>query len=210
MKILFGLCISFMLLLPVSGQGSFTDFQAGFLFTSGAETGFIGGIFTGRMVDEAIGYGFELDFYRKTYVDNIEVSRGSEGGVEIIEEVSDIDNAITMLPILFKLNYVVPVAKQLSFRINGGIGYELLWNSITKYSENIDDTKFYHGFAWMAGGAASLPLSRASDFFLELNYHHSNPSRAEGETEAGAPIKTKIEMSGLLLRVGVRLYTLGL
>jgi hypothetical protein len=210
MKLFLAIGLSLILLLPLFGQGSFTDFKVGFIFPSGAETGFIGGIFTGRMVDEAIGYGIELDFYRKSYVDKVEVSRGSEGGAEIIEEIPDIDNAVTMLPILFKLNYVVPVAPKFALRINGGVGYEVLWNSVTKYSENIDNTKFYHGFAWMVGGALSMPLSRASDIFLELNYHNSQPSRGEGETEAGAPIKTKINMSGMMLRLGIRLYTLGL
>jgi hypothetical protein len=200
----------FILVIPVFGQGSFTDFQAGFLFPADAKTGFIVGIQAGRMADEAIGYGFELDFYRKKYVKDTEVSRGEEGGAEITEVIPDIDNTTLMLPLMFKLNYSFPIAPKLSFRLSGGAGYEIMWNSVTKYSENIDNTKFYHGFVWMAGGALSLPLSRASDIFLEVNYHSSEPSRGEGETAEGAPIHTKIDMSGVLLRIGIRLFTIGL
>jgi hypothetical protein len=202
--------VVFMLLLPAFGQGSFTDFQGGFLFPADAKTGLIFGIQTGRMADEAIGYGFELDFYRKKYVEDTEISRGEEGGAEITEVIPNIDNTTIMLPLLFKLNYSVPLAQKLSLRLSGGAGYEVMWNSVTKYSENIDNTKFYHGFVWMVGGGLSLPLSRASDIFLEVNYHSSEPSRGEGETAEGAPIKTKIDMSGMLLRVGIRLFTIGL
>ena len=205
--ILVSLCV--FMAVPLFGQGSFTDFHIGFLFPADAKTGLIGGIYTGRMVDEAVGFGIELDFYRKTYTEDTEFPAGTSGQVEETRIIPDVENATTMLPLLFKLNFAVPVAEKLAVRVNGGVGYEIMWNSVKQYSEHIDDTKFYHGFAWMIGAGLSIPLSRASDIFIEADYHGSSPSRGEGETEEGAPIRTEVDMSGMLLRVGLRLFTIG-
>ena len=203
-------CICILLLIPVYSQGSFTDFQGGFLFPSNAKTGFIGGIQVGRMVDDAIGYGIELDIYRKKYVEDRRISLGSQGGAEVDSLIREVDNTVIMLPLLFKLNYSHALNKKLMLGLSGGIGYEVLWNSVNKPSEGIDDTKFYHGFAWMIGGKVAMPLSKASNIFLEIDYHNSEPSRKEDETPEGADIRKSINMSGFILRLGIRIFTIGL
>lgn len=210
MKKYWSIGITILLFGPVYCQGSFTDFQAGFLFPSNAKTGFIGGIQAGRMVDNAIGYGIELDVYRKKYVEDRRIALGTQGGAEVDSTIREVDNTVIMLPLLFKLNYSHSLNQKLTIGLSGGIGYEVLWNSVNKPSEGIDDTKFYHGFAWMIGGKVSTPLSKASNIFFEINYHNSEPSRSEDKTPEGADIRKSINMSGIMLRLGIRIFTIGL
>jgi hypothetical protein len=53
--------------ISIFAQGSYTDFKIGLLMPADAETGFIGGIGIGKMVDEKIGAGLELSYYGKTF-----------------------------------------------------------------------------------------------------------------------------------------------
>jgi hypothetical protein len=111
-----------------------------------------------------------------------------------------------MLPLMVKLVYLTEVAPKLDLRINGGIGYTFLWNTAAFYEEGIEESQFFSGFAWQIGAGISLPVSRAADFFGEINYFSSTPSRDEGETAAGLPKRTEVDMSGFMLRLGIRLY----
>ena len=58
----------------IFAQGSFIDLKLGVLMPSDAETGFIGSIGMGKMVDENIGAGFELSYYGKTFTKDTKVA----------------------------------------------------------------------------------------------------------------------------------------
>jgi hypothetical protein len=88
------------------------------------------------------------------------------------------------------------------------VGYELMWVNEVNYVENIDDTRFYSGFAWQVGAGASIPMSRNSDIFAEALYHGGTPSKDEGK-EFDLPVRTEVDMSGLMIRLGIRLYNFG-
>lgn len=208
-KLLF---VSLLLLLCTSlfGQEKFTEFQAGFLVPEDAKTGFIGGITFGRMLDENIGWAVELDYYGRTYEKSTEVPDEGWSETNPVTVTTEIENSTTMLPIFFKLVYLTQVGPNFDLRVGGGIGYEFMWNSETNYRLNVDKTRFYSGFTWQIGGGLSLPISRAADFFGDVSYHGGTPSRDEGETEEGLPLRTEVDMSGFMVRLGIRLYTFGL
>ena len=190
-------------------QEKFSEFQAGVLLPSDAETGFIGGITIGRMVDESVGWGIELDFYRKTYTKESKVPQVPQGQVDPVLVLTEIENSTTMLPVYFKLLVHTQIAPKLDLRIGGGVGYEFMWNSVTNYTKGLDDTRFYSGFTWQVGGGIAFPLSRASDVFIDVSYHGGSPSRGESKNELGLPVYTEVNMSGLMIRGGIRLYTFG-
>jgi hypothetical protein len=73
---------------------------------------------------------------------------------------------------------------------------------------NIDETRFYSGFAWQVGAGVSVPMSRNSDVFAEALYLGGTPSKDEGK-ELGLPVRTEVDMSGLMIRLGIRLYNFG-
>ena len=203
----------FILLLimfcSLGAQEKFTEFQGGILIPADAKTGFIGGLAFGRMVDESIGWGVELDVYRKTYTKETAVDSTTTSMVEERVIQTEIENATTMIPIFFKIILHTQIAPRLDLRVAGGAGYEFMWNSETNYRLHKDDTRFYSGFTWQIGGGLSLPISRASDFFVDASYHGGKPSRGETKNELGLPVRKEVNMSGFMIRVGLRLYTFG-
>jgi hypothetical protein len=206
------LAVFFLLSAAASlwAQEKFTEFQGGVLVPTDAKTGFIGGLTFGRMVDESVGWGFEVDFYRKTYTKETTVDSTTTSMVEEHVVQTEIENATTMLPVYFKLILHTQVLPKLDLRLGAGIGYEFMWNSETNYTQQTDDTRFYSGFTWQVGGGLSMPVSRASDFFLDLSYHSGSPSRGETENQMGLPVRTEVDMSGFMIRAGLRLYTFGI
>jgi hypothetical protein len=205
------IAIFVLLLLTTSAfsQGGFTDFQVGVLMPADAQTGFVGGVFSGKMVDNNMGYGFEINYYSKGYTKETKVASGADGQVSEDRIVTEIENSTTLIPILFKLVYAGQAGPNFDYRAFAGVGYQLLWNSETNHLEGKDESRFYSGFAWQLGVGANYPISRSADVFGELAYHGGSPSRDEGETIAGLPVRTEVDMGGLMLRVGVRLINFG-
>ena len=194
----------------VSAQTNFTDLQGGILMPSAAKDGFIGGIGMGRMVDQNLGYGFEINYYYQSYVEETEVLQRDQGQVTPTQVTTLIDNSTRLLPVYFRLTYNTAISPKFDLRIVGALGYEFMWNSEVNNASNIDETRFYSGFGWYIGGGFALPISDKADFMGEVAYHSSFPSRSEGETPEGLPVRTEIDMSGLMLRLGVRIYSFGL
>ena len=191
----------------IFAQGSFTDFKIGLLMPSDAETGFIGGIGFGKMVDEKVGAGLELNYYGKTFTKETKVAEdpATIGTTGSSTYVTEIENSTTLIPIMFNVVLVTQAGPNFDLRFTGGVGYELLWVNENNYQDGYEDTRFYSGFAWQVGAGASIPMSRNSDIFAEAMYHGGSPSKDEGK-ELGLPVRTEVDMSGFMVRLGIRLY----
>ena len=194
----------------IFAQGSFTDFKIGLLMPSDAETGFIGGIGFGKMVDEKVGAGLELNYYGKTFTKETKVAEdpATSGTTGSSTYVTEIENSTTLIPIMFNVVLVTQAGPNFDLRFTGGVGYELLWVNENNYQDGYEDTRFYSGFAWQVGAGASIPMSRNSDIFAEAMYHGGSPSKDEGK-ELGLPVRTEVDMSGFMVRLGIRLYNFG-
>ncbi len=194
----------------IFAQGSFTDFKIGLLMPSDAETGFIGGIGFGKMVDEKVGAGLELNYYGKTFTKETKVAEdpATIGTTGSSTYVTEIENSTTLIPIMFNVVLVTQAGPNFDLRFTGGVGYELLWVNENNYQDGYEDTRFYSGFAWQVGAGASIPMSRNSDIFAEAMYHGGSPSKDEGK-ELGLPVRTEVDMSGFMVRLGIRLYNFG-
>ena len=193
----------------LSAQKPVTELHAGILMPSGAENGFIGGVSMGRGIDDNLSWAIEFDYYVRTYTEETEVPGGGSGTVDEDLIITKIENSTRMLPVFFKLAYTTPLSPSLDIRLSGGLGYEFMWNTEVNHEENIDQTRHYNGFAWFIGGGISLPISRAADFFVEGNYHSGYPSRGEGTNEAGLPVRTEVDMSGAMIRAGIKIFNFG-
>lgn len=202
----------FILLVMSSGlmaQSRFTEFKAGLLMPSDAQSGFLGGVNFGRAVDENIGTSLGIDVFRRSYTKETTVAEYNVGEGDFTEIARELDQSITLIPIYFQLHFVGGLSQAVQLRFSAGVGYELLWNNINNYQTGEDKTQFFHGFGWNVSGGASYPLSRASDIFGEVIYHSGKPSRDAGETEAGLPVRSEIDMSGIGFRFGIRIYGFG-
>lgn len=186
-------------------QHTIFEAEGGALFPQDTETGTIIGLVAGRMADENLGWAFEAQYFWRTFTKEYTVAE-TGGATQEATIVTEIENSTKMLPIMGKIIYLSQIAPSLDIRISGGIGYAFLWNNEANYVVNVEESKSYSGFAWQLGAGLSLPISRAADFFGEMDYFYSMPSRDAGTTQAGLPQRTEIDMSGLLLRIGVRFY----
>ena len=199
MKTIFlSLLISAIFTSGAIGQHTMFEIEGGVLFPQDTETGTIIGLSVGRMADENLGWAFEAQYFWRTYTQEYSTDQQTI--------VTEIENSTKMLPVMGKIIYLTQFAPSLDLRLSGGIGYAFLWNKEANYIEGKEESNSFSGFAWEIGAGISIPISRAADFFGELNYFYSTPSRDAGTTVDGLPQRTEIDMSGLLLRVGVRLY----
>ena len=106
----------------VSAQTNFTDLQGGILMPSAAKDGFIGGIGMGRMVDQNLGYGFEINYYYQSYVEETEVLQRDQGQVTPTQVTTLIDNSTRLLPVYFRLTYNTAISPKFDLRIVGALG----------------------------------------------------------------------------------------
>ena len=203
------LIILFLFCTSLLAQDKYFELHGGVLIPKDAKTGFIGGVCFGRMVDQSVGWGIEVNYYRKSYTEEDIYKLPVEGQVEprIVEIKAE--NSTTMLPVYFKLSLLTQIASGLDLRLSGGLGYEFMWNSVTDHEQDIDESHYYSGFTWLAGAGLSMPVSGATDLFAEVNYHGGSPSRDAGETAEGYPVRTEVRMSGFMIRGGIRLYSIG-
>lgn len=191
-------------------QKPVTELHAGLLMPNDADNGFIGGIMMGRAIDQNLSWGIELDYYSRTYTEETVIQGPPDGQVQTDLIVTKIENSTRMMPVFFKLAYNNDISPKLDLRFSGGIGYEFMWNSEVNHEASIDETRYYSGFAWYLGGGVSFPMSKASDFFVEANYHSGYPSRDEGKNAEGLPTRTEVDMSGLMIRAGLKIHNFGL
>ena len=201
-KIILASIVPLFFFHSVYSQNSTIEVNGGLLFPQDMDNGIIVGISKGQIVDENIGWAFEANYFWRTFTKDRVVK--STGGTTT--SATEIENSTKMLPVMFKIIYLSQIAPKLDLRISGGLGYTFLWNNDTNYKLNIENSGFFTGFAWQIGAGVSLPLTRASDVFGELSYFGSTPSTDEGETTEGLPLRTEIDMSGLYMRLGIRLY----
>jgi len=205
--LILGILLLFNSLL--TAQQKITEFQAGVLMPKDAQTGFIAGVSMGRAIDQNIAWAVELDYYVTSYTEETTVQGEGGGQINPDQIVTKIENSTRMLPIFFKLVYTSQVSPSLDLRVSGGLGYEFMWNSEVNHEKNIDETRYYHGFAWFIGGGLSIPVSQASDLFAQINYHGGSPSRDEGTNVDGLPVRTEVDMSGVMFFAGFRIYNFG-
>lgn len=194
----------------LSAQTKFTEFKIGIHNPAGAKSGFWGGLSFGRAVDNNIAVSTSIDIYRSSYTKETTIHKVEiTPGVYENEKVVGLEQSTTLIPLFFNIQYQGPMSRFINLRITAGLGYEFLWNSFQNYNTKEDVTNFYSAFGWHAGAGIAYELSKASDVFAQITYHSGAPSRARGETEEGLPTHKEIDMSGLGLRLGIRIYNFG-
>lgn len=200
------------LVLPfsINAQGKYASIKLG-LFSPGAtSTGFIIGYEGGKNIDEIFSYGYSVDWFHKTYVDETLVNEFNNfyGPTTTLNELRAKTN-LHAIPVMVSITGGWYVADRTRAFITGGAGIEMLLVYYQNYDNpNNDEFKAAFDFAWRLGGGVSYELGERSDGFLEIDYHYSQPSW-QFTAQNGGQIRTferKFDMSGIMMRVGVRFY----
>lgn len=186
-------------------QSTILGLNGGLLFPEDTESGTIIGLSWGRMLDQNISWEIEADYFWRTYTKEMTVEV-SEGTTQTTTIVTEIENSTKMLPLFFKISYLTQILPKLDLKLGGGLGYIFLWNSDVNYKLDVESSQSYSGFAWQLSAGLSFPISRAADFYGEAAWLFSTPSNDEGKTTEGLPKRSEVDVSGIWVRVGLRLY----
>jgi len=190
---------------PLFAQSTILGLNGGVLFPENTESGAIIGVSWGRMLDQNISWEVEADYFWRTYTKEmtVEVNGGTTQSSTIVTEI---ENSTRMLPVFFKVAFLTQLLPKLDLKIGGGLGYVFLWNDDMNYKLDVENSEYYSGFAWQLSAGVSFPVSRAADLYGEAAYLFSTPSTNEGTTAEGLPKRTEVDISGIWLRAGLRLY----
>lgn len=182
------------------------------VFTNPSDNEFIGKIGTGYAsdpgkfgldvslnyiynLDPVFVFGLEGDFFWVSWsnkLGDVNAGGGTDASLEAETNLYTfpfLANAQIRLPFLKEKIYVEP-------SVTVGLGYCFM---ILDYTSDVDDgTDFYSGFAWQIYGSVAYKLiqNSAVDFVLDLGYRGLTPEKGNIE----------VDMSGVIARLGVRLY----
>jgi len=209
----FTLLLIILLSSAICGQRGTGAIKMGYFNPSSSDGGFIIGFEAGKYFDRNFNIGFSIDWFNRNYIDQELVEEfdfyyGEPGGT--LNEIRAKTN-LHDIPLMLNMTGISQIGLRASFYLSGGIGAEVLlifYRDFRYPDENELKTAF--DFNWRFGGGLLYEIGRRSDLFIELLYHHSQPS---WQYEVEDPwynlrrvFERRYDMSGLMLRAGVRFY----
>lgn len=203
--------LGMLILHPALATERATYLNIGYLEPSATDGGLLFGVNTVKDIDERVELGLSLDYFGKTRTDD-ETVRYRDPNTNTIGErvVTNFESRVHMIPAL--MNIGIRFFNDTPFvpMIHAGVGYSLLWNSYDNYDTGEGETNFYHGFAWRAGAGMLYLIGSESALSLEVFYFGAKPSRKEDDSASGLPVRTRLDMSGIVVRVGFRIGNISL
>ena len=146
-------------------------------------------------LDPVFVFGFEADFFWVSWsnkLGDIEAGGGTDASLKA-------ETNLYTFPLMANAQVRLPFLRDTLFfepSLTVGMGYAFM---ILDYTSDTDDgNELYGGFAWQvyASAARKLHQNSAVDFVLDLGYRGMKPDKDNVE----------IDMSGVIARIGVRLY----
>jgi hypothetical protein len=197
--ILFVPCLMF-------AQIHYSTIKLGVYDPSATSAGFILGYEGGWYVDDNFIMGLSLDWFNKNYVDgNLVQDFNSIPGVDSkLNELRATTN-LNSFPLMCTATGSWPIAPRARAFVTGSIGLEILFISYRDYDNPYNsNSKVASDLCWNLGGGVMYELGRRTDGIIELSYHNSSPSWQY--TVNDRIFERSYDMSGLMLRVGLRFY----
>jgi len=211
-KILFSILLIFAITQTSSAQLPYTEFKFGYFKPEAATDGYLFGVHLGRMIDESLSWGVELNYFRKTYREVVASDdiHNSTQFINPTQKTLNLEFVTQILPVWAKLNYEHPIAPRspLFLRASAGIGWEFLWNKEEYFEKGISDTRFYNGFGWQLATGLGIEISSKSVLFVDAFYNGAKVKRGE-DVIAGLPTWEELDISGIGLKVGVSIVGFG-
>lgn len=203
-----------LILAPTSiyTQTHIGNVKVGIFNPSATNGGFIIGYEGGWVVDDIFTAGWSVDWFNKNYIDQNLVAEFNDfyGPNSTLNELRAKTN-LHSIPLMATITGSWPIAPKARAFVTGSAGMEVLLVFYRNY-ENPDNDEFKGtvDFAWRIGTGLSYEVGKRSDVFFELAYHNSAPSwqfnvkdALTGKTKV---FERKFDMSGMLMRVGVKFY----
>ncbi len=191
--------------LPAFGQLRPSALKIGYLNPKDAQPGLLlGGDFT-FPIDETVDMGFSTNLYYRNYKKLSQVAApGYSAGINETTLQQELEYTTLSVPIYAILNIFVPTSRYFGYQLQGGLGYEFLFNKENNYVEKRSERRFYKGLSWVVSAGFQYRIGSRSSLVGELLYHSARPSRNRSETPEGLPIWSEVNLSGFGFRFGIR------
>ena len=199
--------------LPLMGwaQAPYTEFKAGYWNPAGVKAGYLFGVHLGRMIDESLSWGVELNYFQRTYrKEDVVAKNVTQGGTQYETRIMTAEYTTRVLPVMAKLNYEHPIALHSPFfwRASVGLGWEFLWNNERNLELNMKDNRFFNGFGWQVAAGIGISISSSGNFFVDLFYNRS-AVKSNRRIVEGLPTWDELNLNGLGVKVGVSIVGFG-
>lgn len=184
-----------------------TSIKLGYFKPKDAASGFLLGLNYGYVIDETIDIGFGADFFRKNYQRDSEVAKTVyEQNITETTKQRDLEFTTMVLPIMATINIKIPISPYTpaAYLLSGGLGWEMMFNSEQNYKTNQKSSRFYHGFGYNVSAGIMYQIGSRSALLAEVGYNGCKVSRNH-KVEEGLPVWDEVNISGLMIRAGVRL-----
>lgn len=205
MLMLFLVLISFTMYSQEKGA----TIKLGYYNPGVSDGGFIIGGQWVKEIDENLGMGISIDWFKKNYIDQKlanEYKNSSTLGSDY--ELKATTNLYSF-PAQYFVNVKVLDREKYDVYLTAGLGLDFLFINYKSYQTPIkDEMKAAVDFSWRVGTGIVVPLGSKSDIIGEIAYHSSNPSW-NYEVIDGVTKKTferSYDMSGLMFRMGIKFY----
>jgi len=197
-----------ILLAPclMQAQMHYSTIKLGLYDPSATSAGFIIGYEGGWYVDDNFLLGYSIDWFNKNYVDaNLVTDFNSTFGINSqLNELRATTN-LNSFPLMGTVSGNWPIGPRTRAFVTGSVGLEILFISYRNYDNpNNSDSKIASDFCWNLGGGIMYELGKRTDGIVELTYHNSKPSWQYTVNER--IFERSYDMSGLMLRLGLRFY----
>ena len=207
---LFVVIIAFGILLTgnvYSQKLTATSLKFGYYNPKDASSGLMFGLNQGYIMDETVDIGFSVDLFKKSYKKDTEIAKTVQAQeVTEITKQRDAEFSTIILPIMATVNVKIPVSQfaPAFLILGGGFGWEMMFNSEHNYVTDKKESRFYHGFGYMVSVGMLYQIGSRSALFGEMGYNGCKVSR-DHKVEAGTPVWDEVNISGPILRVGLRI-----
>lgn len=213
-KILLSFLLVFAITQTSSAQLPYTEFKFGYFNPEDATDGYLFGLHLGRMIDESLSWGVEINYFRKTYEKTTEVVDPSQdpdlAQIDPIFVQRELEFVTQYIPVLAKFSYEHPISPRGPFylRASAGIGWQFLWNREENFKDHKRDMRFFNGFGWQLATGLGIEISSKSVLFVDAFYNDAKLKRGE-EIKAGLPTWEQLDISGIGLKAGVSIVGFG-
>jgi len=197
--------------ITAPAQAPYTEFKVGKFNPKAVKSGYLFGVHLGRMIDESLSWGLEINYFQRNYRKDVEIATEfTRGGTKPETKMRLLEFTTHIVPLLLKLNYEHPIAYGAPFyvRASAGGGWEMVWNSENNYEEGIKDNRFYSGFGWQVSAGLGIAISSSGNLFFDVFYNNSRVKRNQNVVK-NLPVWEELDISGLGVKLGVSIVGFG-